>query len=681
MSIDVQSATSSSGPSSQTQPEPVLQSGAPPAAFLQPSGAAVTISELFLRTVQTRADQEACKIVKPEEPDPQRAAPPERQYSVIPWKWKEYGEAATCFAKALIASGVRPQEVVTIQGSNSPEWLTAHIGTILAGGVSAGVYPTNKKEICEHIVQSSRASIAVVENEEQLEKYDTVQSTALKCIVVWNKVQKRMTESHIPVLSLDKFVKRGRAVPDTVLKERIIRQRADDPCTLVYTSGTTGNPKAATLTHRNLGWTAARAIEMFSLKETERGIGFLPLSHVAPMLLDCIIPLYTGHSVYIAPPDAHKGTNLKDHIVRTKPTYFLGVPRVWIKFKEAIEAKVASSSFLMRHAFAICTTIGRAVSSDEQALSAHEGSFSLFQKIRQVFDRCVIWFLEWAMFGKVKAALGLDQCHITASGAGSLPSDVQEFFRGLNIHLIDIYGMSESSAPISLPDDTTPSGSCGKPIPGTEVRIINPNEHGEGEIIVRGPNIFAGYWNDPEATRAALDEDGFLHTGDQGRIDGEGYLYVTDRIKELIKTSGGENIPPLRIEERIKTQLPIVSQAVVTGNNKNFLTCLISLKTELDDQGAPTKKLAPEVIAKLRTINSTATTVEEAAVDRKVQDFLMQGIARANQLADSHAQHVQKVCVLLEDLSISNETLTPTLKLRRGIIERRYQQQITAMYA
>ena len=409
-------------------------------------------------------------------------------------------------------------------------------------------------------------------------------------------------------------------------------------------------------------------------------MGFLPLSHVAPMLLDSIVPLHTGHSVYIAPPDALRGTNLKDHIARAKPTYFLGVPRVWEKFKEAIENKVASSSFLMRHVFAICTTIGRAVSCDARALSAHEDSLSLFQRIRLVFDRAVLWLLEWVMFGKVKAALGLDQCRITASGAGSLPPDVQEFFHGLNIHIIDIYGMSESSAPITMPDDTTPSGSCGKPVPGTEVRIINPDEHGEGEIVARGPNIFSGYWNDPEATREALDENGFLHTGDKGRLDKEGRLYVTGRIKELIKTSGGENVPPLRIEERIKTQLPIVSQAVVLGNNRRFLTCLVSLKTELDDFGAPTKKLAPDVVAQLRKIQSAATTVEEAASDRRVQDFLMQGIMRVNQLADSHAQHIQKICVLPEDLSISAETLTATLKLRRGVIERRYQHQIAAMY-
>lgn len=675
MSIDVQSAPSQFGTATLG---PTLHSGASTAAFIQPDPNAQTVSEVFLKTVERCSNQAACTFTQSEEEHPEASAG--QNTSTRTWTWNEYGDRATRFAKALIARGVGPQDVVTIQGSNSPHWLTAHLGTILAGGVSTGVYPTNGKDLCEHIVTSTGTRVAVVEDESQLTKYDTVRSAALKCIVVWKKVHQTTTSANVPILSMEEFLRTGDGVSDTELKKRVAAQKPDDPCSLVFTSGTTGNPKAATLTHRNLTWTAGKVVEKYSLTQDHRSMSFLPLSHVAPMLLDTIVPLFTGHSLYVAPPDALKGSNLKDHIVRAKPTYFMAVPRVWEKFKEAMETKLQSASFFTRHLFSICTTIGRAVGADERSLSSAP-SLSIFQRIRQIFDRCVLWLLDKALFGKVKAALGLDQCQFAASGAGCISAEVRDFFDGLNIHILDFYGMSESTGPMTLSDDATPAGSCGKPIPGTEIRIINPDEHGEGEILTRGPHVFSKYWRDPQATPEALDENRFLHSGDKGRLDADGNLFVTGRLKELIKTSGGENIPPLRIEERIKAQLPIISQAIVLGNNKRFLTCLVTLKTEIDDTGAPTNQLAPEVIATIRKVNSVATTLHQAAVDQAVRQLLMQGIQRANQLADSHAQFVQKISVLSEEFSITNGTLTPTLKIRRIVVEKKYQREIAEMYA
>ena len=646
-----------------------------PIESLLPNAAATTLSKVFLATVQQHSNQVACSIARSE------GTGRERHISVVPWKWSEYGNAAKRFAKALIAQGVGPKEVVTIQGSNSPQWLSAHIGTILAGAISAGVYQTNGDKVCQHIVESSGAKIAVVEDGSQLKKYESVQSTALKCIVVWNKTAS--PSAHVPVLSMEEFLQTGDAVPDEALEARIEGQKADDPCALLYTSGTTGFPKAATLTHRNFTYIGASLVRSFSIDQSHRSISFLPLSHVAAMQVDSTVPTFSGHCVYIAPPDALKGSNLRDHIIRTKPTYFMAVPRVWEKFKEAIETKLQSASFLMRHAFSICTSATQALSTDDRALCAQaaKAPLPLFQRIRQAFDRCILSLLETVLLKKIKAALGLDQCLFAASGAGSMNPEILDFFDGLNIHILDFYGMSETAGPTAIPDNTTPRGSCGKPIPGTEIQVINTDEQGEGEILVRGPNVFSGYWNDVPATKEALDERGFLHTGDKGKIDAEGNLFVTGRIKELIKTSGGENIPPLRIEDRIKEQLPIVSQAVVIGHNRRFLTCLLTLKTEPDETGNPTDILTPEVISTLQKIGSSATTLHEASADQKIKDFLHQGIQRANQFADSHAQFVQKVTLLPEDLSIPNGTLTPTLKLRRPAIEQKWPQEIAEMYA
>lgn len=639
-----------------------------------------TISEIFLKTVNTLKDRTAFRTIKPSGTD-ETTQEYDKKFSVTPYSWNTYAKKAKAFAKALIAQKVKPQDVVTIQGSNSAEWMFATLGTMLAGGVAAGVYPTNGKELCEHIMATTKAKVAFVEDETQLQKYANVASTALKCIVVWNKIQKPQNFP-VPVLSMEEFLKAGKKTTTRTLKGRIKKQTPKDPCALIFTSGTTGNPKAATLSHENLTSAGSIAGKKFHMNPDHRGIGFLPLSHIAPMQLDYMVPMIFGHSVDIAPADALKGTNLRQHMVHTKPTYFLAVPRVWEKFKEGIEAKLKTVSFFKRTFFRLSSRIGRALVPDYNYLSAKKETsrLSILERTRLVFERAIIGFLEKKIFRPIKAALGLDCCKIAASGAGAMDQKVRNFFDGINIHILDVYGMSESSGPATLPDGTTPPGSCGKALPGSELKILNPDENGEGEILMKGPHIFSKYLGNKEASDEALDKDGFLHTGDKGKLDKNGNLFITGRIKELIKTSGGENIPPLRIEDKIKTELPIVSQAVVVGNNRNFLTCLLTLKTELDSDGTPTDQLTEEVQETLRGIHSSATTLSEAAKDEKVQQFLMQGIERANQHADSHAQHVQKISILPEDLSVANSTITPTLKLRRAIIEKKYQGEIDSMY-
>lgn len=639
-----------------------------------------TVSELFLETVHRYGTRMAFSSIQVQKTPADASST--RTFSKISYSWNEYSNAAKAFAKALMALGVHPRDVVTIQGSNSPQWLFANLGTMLAGGLSAGVYPSNGKELCEHVVQSSGATVAVVEDENQLQKYRGIRSSTLKCIVVWNKIKKQNPPFAVPVLSWDDFLQRGSTVPDSALEKRLAEQKPKDPCTLIYTSGTTGKPKAATLTHENLTWTASRAGAKFAIDSDHHGMSFLPLSHIAPLQLDFTIPLIFGSSTDIAPADALKGANLRKYLITTRPTYFLAVPRVWEKIKEGIDAKVKSASFLKRKLFEVSSRIGRSALPDYMYLSSKKETspLSIWERIRYVFERALLSLLEKAVYSPIKQALGLDRCTIAASGAGAMDQKVRNFFDGLGLHVLDLYGMSESSGPVTLPDGQTPPGSCGKAIPQTQITILNPDKNGEGEILIKGPHIFSGYWRDASTTKDAIDKDGFLHTGDKGRLDTLGNLYITGRIKELIKTSGGENIPPIRIEDRIKTQLPIVSQAVVIGNNRNYLTCLLTLKTEVDKAGSPTDRLAPEVLSVLRGIASPATTLTDAAHDEKVTQFLMQGVQRANQLADSQAQHVHKISVLPEDFSVSKATMTPTLKLRRAAIEEKFQKEISDMY-
>ena len=645
-----------------------------------------TVSEVFADTVGRLGDRIAFRYTQSQETVSKTAKAFAEKFTQTAYTWNEYNQQGRAFAKALIAHKVKAHDVVTIQGSNSPQWLFANIGAILAGGVSAGIYTTNSSELCKHIVTDSNAKVVVVEDEQQLEKYQTVASTALKCIVVWSAIQHPEVKEKcsVPVYSWDEFMQTGAAVSEEKVSKRIRSQTADQPCSLIYTSGTTGSPKGATLTHDNLTWTATVSGKHFSFKPSCLGISYLPLSHISAQQLDCIVPLIFGHSIDIAPKDALKGNNLMQHIVHARPTYFLAVPRVWEKFKEGMEAQVAKAPFMKRVMFQISSRIAKATVPDFNALSAKNELFplTLLERVRFVFERSLIGFLETVVFKKIKTAIGLDRCTLAASGAGPLNPEISLFFTGLNMSVIDLFGMSESSGPTALPNPVSqPAGSCGQAIPGTEIRIFQPDEKGEGEIVIKGRHLFRGYWGDEATTRKSIDKEGFFHTGDRGRLDEDGHLFLTGRIKELIKTSGGENIPPVKIEQTIKGELPIVSQAVVIGERRNFLTCLVTLKTEVDSDGSPTERLAPEVIEVVKSLSSSAITLQEASGDPKVMRFLMQGIHRANERADSQAQHVQKITVLPQDFSVANGQMTATLKLKRSVIEAKYQKEIHEMYS
>jgi long-chain-fatty-acid--CoA ligase ACSBG len=631
----------------------------------------ITVPEVFSRTVANNGSALAFRQTVPKA-EPVAGSPDfSDHFDQISYTWDQYNQQARAFAKALIAMKVKPQNAVTIQGSNSAQWLFANVGTILAGGIAAGIYPTNNPEMSQHAVTNSGAEVVVVEDENQLAKYKNLDSEAIKCFVVWNKVQDERVKEELsaPVYSWDEFIQEGLDVDDEKLNRRIAKQNPKQICSLVYTSGTTGLPKAAALTHDNLTWTASRAGEKFLLDNRDSGISYLPLSHIAAQQIDCIGALTFGYKMDIAPPTALKGNNLKQHLVQARPSCFLAVPRVWEKFKEGIEAKLSDVSTPKKVLFDVATTVTRWTKSrSEVAPIAWLKSF-VDHTIGAIFNAVIIT--------PIKSAMGLDNCRIAASGAAPLDPKVRDFFSGLNIQIIDLFGLSETSGPSTIGDFLdSPEGSCGKALPGTELFIAEPDEQGEGEIRLRGRHVFQEYWENESATREAFDEQGFFRTGDIGKLDANGNLFITGRLKELLKTSGGENIPPVRIEQRLQQELPIVSQAVVIGNNKNYLTCFFTLKTEPENPD----NLASSVIAELERLGSNAKTPDEASKDAIVQEYLKQGVERANRQADSQAQHVQKFRVLTEEFSPANGLMTATLKLRRAAIANRYDDIIEEMY-
>ncbi|SCA62894.1 Long-chain-fatty-acid--CoA ligase ACSBG2 [Chlamydiales bacterium SCGC AG-110-P3] len=637
-----------------------------------------TVPDVFNATVNRRGDAVAIRQIVPNA----MAASVIDRFSEISYTWNEYRQRAQQFGKALIANGVNPQTGVTIQGANAPQWLFAHLGTILAGGVSVGSYATNNATNSQHVVTDSESAVVVVENEQQLQKYAGMKSTAVKAFVVWNNVMNSELQDQLPapVYQWNKFLQQGQNVSGKDLEARMAAQKPDQVTSLIYTSGTTGLPKGAELTHDNLTWTASVAGRQFSVADEDQGLSYLPLNHIAAQQLDAIVPLTHGYAINIAPGDALKGTNLRQHIVKTRPTYFLAVPRVWEKFKEAIELKLSLASPFKREMFNFAKTAVRF-----SKIKPFEGSTKLTALVNKVYKSvsgCFLALAERFVLTPLKTSLGLDRARITATGAAPSRPDVREFFESLNISVVDQYGLSESSGPVTLSvEGDVPVGSVGRAMPGTELIIADPNERGIGEIRVRGRNVFKGYWHNAEKTKQAFDQDGFLRTGDLGRLDSDGNLFITGRQKELIITSGGENIAPVEIEASIQRELGVNATVVVTGDQRNYLTALVALETLEDDEGRPTNRLTPVVIQALIAAGSTATTLEEAAADDKVSALMMEGINRANREAPSHAQRIQKVAIIPDQLSVDNGTLTPTLKLKRKSIAERYAQQIESMYA
>lgn len=644
-----------------------------------------TVTNAFLETVGKHKDKVALRyaVVKPDA-DP-RAEKFADLFTQISYTWGQYHEQASRFAKSLLQHDIKRGSAVTIQGANSPYWFFANMGSMLAGSVSTGIYPTNSPAATQSCTVNSDAQVVVVEDEKQLRKYENMMS-AVKCYVVWNKVSDSLKEmNQKPVYSWDEFLTQGQQVTDERLDKRIKKQRPDDVCSIIYTSGTTGMPKAAMLTHDNMFWTGFGAKRGFGLNENDHGISYLPLSHIAAQQVDSTAALIFGYQMDIAPPGALKGSGMKIHILNTRPTFFLAVPDVWDKMRDGMMDKMKQAKGFSAQAkkllFNVVTPIARFCVQDLQKIAARNYSkdsmWHVADVVRGIFDKFVIALCERLLLTKVKGLMGLDRCSVAASGSAPIAPEVVNFFAGLNIRIVDLYGMSETSGLITLSDASTPRGSVGKALPGTKVILFNPDKTGEGEICVHisGRNMFKGYRNDVKATQEVTDQEGYFHTGDLGRMDEQGNVRITGRLKELIKNHGGENIPPVVIESNIKKHLPIVSQVVVIGDKRKYLTCLVTLKTVVDSDNNPTNQLAQPIPG------SSAKTVEEAANDPVVQSFIKAGIDEANKEAISNAQNVQKVKILTQDFTVANGYLTPTMKLKRSKVNLDFAAQINEMYA
>ncbi|CAK5239243.1 unnamed protein product [Aphanomyces euteiches] len=584
----------------------------------------------------------------------------------------EYYADCRNFGKSLLSLGFNAFDTVNIIGFNSLEWVTANMGTILAGGVAAGVYTTNNPEACLYISDHSEAKVVVCDGVHQLEKYISIASKlpSLKALVLYNEdAVPQEIACPVPVYTFQDFLTLGKDVDDALLDARMDAQKAGNCCTLIYTSGTTGNPKAVMLSHDNLTWTVEATARQYEahgiiLNQNSNTVSYLPLSHVAAQLFDIYVPLCRGIAIHFAQPDALKG-GLGHTLKDARPTFLFAVPRVWEKMMEKMIEVGRDATGVKKTLVDWAKSVGTAKSK-------------LGQYGQSGGTPCGYAIAHALVFSKVRQALGFDRCQAMLSAAAPISMETVNFFAALDIPLFEIFGMSESTGPTSF---CTPGawkmGTVGQPMDGSYMQIVPDSQ----EVICQGRNTMMGYLKAEDETKQAIDNDGWLHTGDCGKIDADNFCSITGRIKELIITAGGENIPPVLIEDAIKEEIQLLSNVMVIGDRRKFLSAIFTLKVVVDGEGNPSDQLDSSALAIMKQIDSPATTVAQARDCEKVKAYIEKSLKKANARAASRAQQIQKYIILDKDFSIAGDELTATLKLKRRIVLAKYEAEIEAIYA
>jgi long-chain-fatty-acid--CoA ligase ACSBG len=635
---------------------------------------AKTVAEVLTNTVSKHGDSRALCLKRPVN----GKVPDDWQV----WTWNDYYRDARAFGKSLIHLDVQPFHIVNILGFNSPEWILSIVGALLAGCIGAGIYTTNLPEACHYISEHSKAEVVVLENNKQLAKYTSFASslTHLKAIVIWEEEPNAdlVAKCGKPVYTWAQFLALGAGVSDAILDDRQLLAKPGNCASLIYTSGTTGPPKAAMISHDNVTWTAHNICAHYmNLNHTERVVSYLPLSHIAAQLVDIFCMIHLGSAVYFAQPDALKGS-LTVTLKEVRPTFFFGVPRVWEKIEEKMVQIGRSNTGLKR-------TLGnwaKGLGTEKSRNFQFDGN----KKLPFGFGCANSLILT-----KVKEALGLDQAKGCFTAAAPIAPETLWYFASLDIPVYEVFGQSECTGPHTVSSDGNwRVGYCGRPMRGTVSKIDPTN----GELCYAGRHIFMGYMYMIEETRKTIDDEGFLHSGDVAEFDDNdqnepgmskpsGFMKITGRIKELLITAGGENVPPVVIENNIKALLPAVANVMVVGDRKKYLAALVSLKTEVDlETGLPIDNLAPDALHVARTqLNSTITTYSAAKEDKAWFDYVEEGIKKANKLTASNAQVIQKWRWLPEDFSEKAGDLTPTLKLKRKVVTEKYTAFIDSIYA
>ena len=578
-----------------------------------------TIVDRFLETVQAHPQQVALRAKQPDD-------------TYAEWTYAQYADLVAGAAAHLRSLGVGPGDRVVLMMRNIPEFHFIDLGVAALGATSISVYNSSSPEQVAYLTGHCQATVAVVEDDGFEERFLKVREELPRLGAIVKLSDDGVTDELFHGGSVVLASERGNSTPDTV-------------ATVIYTSGTTGPPKGVMLSHYNVVWTAEGYLRMLDVQPVGfRAVSYLPMAHIAERMSTHYLAAIGGYEVTTCPDPGQ----IAAYARAVRPQIMFGVPRVWEKIYAGVQAalgadpdKKAKFDEAVSAAIPIAErrTAGQATSEDEATYQ----------------------FLDEAAFAGVRALVGLDAVEYAISGAAPIPAELISWYRAIGVPLSEIYGMSESTGPMTWEPTRVKAGTVGVAFPGTDCFLAD-----DGEVCIRGGNVFLGYLDDPAQTADALDADGTLHSGDIGRFDDEGYLRIIDRKKELIITAGGKNISPANLEAALK-MIPLVAQACAIGDQRPFVSALVVLDAEV----------AP-VWAKEHGIE--ASSLEELAAHPAVVAEVDRGLEEA-MAGFNNAERVKKVTILADEWLPDSVELTPTSKLKRRGIHAHYADAIEAMYA
>jgi long-chain acyl-CoA synthetase len=577
-----------------------------------------------------------------------------RQKHLGIWKTSTWNDTATEvreIAGGLMSLGFQAGDTASILSNTVVEWVTTDIAVLSCGGVSNGIYPTDAASQVHYLCEDSRTSILFVEDDEQLDKALEVraQLPGLRKVVVFD--MEGLRELNDPgVISLDHLRALGRdylAAHPEELMQRVKACRPEDLAILVYTSGTTGKPKGAMHSHNGLVYTVRGYNTLVSQDDTDERMCFLPLCHIAERLGGEYFALYTGSILnFVENPET-----VPENVREIAPTVFTAVPRVWEKFYSGVMIALKEASPLQQAAYAWGIGVGTQIADKVLAGQPVDG----FLKFKFTLAR-------WIALNNVRKLIGIHRARFCVTGAAPISPDLVKWYLALGVPMLEVWGMTETcGAATGVPATRMRPGSIGPAANYNEVKI-DPDT---GEIRVRGPNVFMGYLNQPDKTAETIDADGWLHTGDVGLVDGEGYFRITDRMKDIIITAGGKNITPSELENELKFS-PYITDAVVIGDKLPYLTVIVMIDQE------NVEKYAQDNDVPFSNYASLTKT-------REVQELIQAELDRVNKKF-ARVEQIKKFFLLETQLTAEDEELTPTMKLKRKLVQTKYAPQIEAMY-
>ncbi|MFC5610106.1 AMP-dependent synthetase/ligase [Variovorax soli] len=567
------------------------------------------------------------------------------------WTWKQTADAVREIAAGLLSLGLAPGECVSILSNTVIEWVLADLAVLSCAGVSNGIYPTDAASQVHYLCEDSQTRVLFVEDDEQLDKALEVrtQLPLLRKIVVFD--MEGLRGFHDPgVMSLDDLRALGRAYlqqhPGAV-EERVQQCRPEDLAILVYTSGTTGKPKGAMHSHAGLVFTARGYNTLIAQDERDERMCFLPLCHIAERMGGEYFALYTGSILnFVENPET-----VPENVREISPTVFTAVPRVWEKFYSGVMIALKEASAVQQAAYAWSIGVGEQIAAKVMAGEAVGGALRLKFRLARALA-----------LDNVRKLIGIHRARFLVTGAAPISPELVKWYLSLGVPMLEVWGMTETcGASTGMPVGRIKPGSIGQAAGYNEVRV----DPATGEILVRGPNVFMGYLHLPEKTAETIDEGGWLHTGDVGSIDDEGFLRITDRMKDIIITAGGKNITPSELENELKFS-PYVTDAVVIGDKRPYLTVIIMIDQENVEKYAQDHDVP-------------FSNYESLTRAKEVQELIQGELDRVN-AKFARVEQIKKFFLLETQLSAEDEELTPTMKLKRKLVQTKYAQRIEAMY-